>query len=89
MIMAYCLQDISFLVATKAMTTPIVGWVARKMKCIAVQRPQDLAKAGNGKIRIISETMVKGLGTQFKKELMVGDTIKFNGSSVSINRKIS
>jgi len=39
MILAYCKQRISFLVAMKAMRTPIVSWFARKMKSIAVERP--------------------------------------------------
>jgi hypothetical protein len=56
------------------------------MKCIAVERPQDLAKAATGKIIIESETRVKGIGTSFKKEIMVGDTIKLSGTStVSIS----
>jgi glycerol-3-phosphate O-acyltransferase/dihydroxyacetone phosphate acyltransferase len=67
----------------KAMRTPIVSWFARKMKCIAVERPQDLAKGGTGKLVVLSETMIKGVGTSFKKDLMVGDTIKLVGSSVS------
>lgn len=83
MILAYCYQDISFLVATVAMRTPVVGWFCKKMRCIAVERPQDLAKAGTGSIKVISECVIRGVGTQFKKEIMVGDTIKFNSSSVS------
>ena len=39
MILCYCRQQISFLVAMKAMRTPIVSWFARKMHCIAVERP--------------------------------------------------
>lgn len=81
MILGYCVQDISFLVAMKAMRTPIVSWFARKMKCIAVERPQDLAKSATGKIVVESDTRVRGIGTQFKKEIMVGDTIKLSGAS--------
>ena len=82
MIMAYCQQDISFLVAQKAMTVPIVSTIARKMKCIAVERPQDLAKAGTGKATVKTELAIRGVGTLFKKEVMVGDTIKFSDSTV-------
>eukprot|EP00347_Sterkiella_histriomuscorum_P011872 403370778 len=78
MILAYCRQKISFLVAMKAMRTPIVSWVARKMKCIAVERPQDLAKPGIGKIKVKSGIELIGVGTQFKKELMAGDMIKIS-----------
>jgi glycerol-3-phosphate O-acyltransferase/dihydroxyacetone phosphate acyltransferase len=84
MILAYCYQDISFLVATVAMRTPVVSWFCKKMRCIAVERPQDLAKSGTGKLRVMSECVVRGVGTAFKKEIMVGDTLKFNHSSVRI-----
>ena len=88
MIIAYCLQDIAFLVAKKSMGLPVVGYIARKMKCIPVERPQDLAKAGTGKLLIKSDTNISGVGTCFKKELMPGDTIKLQGSSVRFNFKI-
>lgn len=77
MIFGYCRKPISFLVAMKAMRTPIVSWFARQMRCIAVERPQDLAKSGTGMIIITSEVTIKGEGTKFTKEIMVGDTIKF------------
>lgn len=64
------------------MKTPVVGWFARKMRCIAVERPQDLARSGTGKITIMSETLFKGIGTVFKKEICVGDTIKLPGSNI-------
>lgn len=83
MILAYCQQDISFLVATIAMRTPVVSWFAKKMRCIAVERPQDLAKSGTGKLQVISECQVRGVGTVFKKEIMPGDTLKFLGANVS------
>jgi 1-acyl-sn-glycerol-3-phosphate acyltransferase len=77
MIMSYCMQDIAFLIAKKSMTVPVIGWFARKMKCIPVERPQDLSKVGTGKLIVKSSTNISGVGTQFKKELMVGDTLKF------------
>jgi glycerol-3-phosphate O-acyltransferase/dihydroxyacetone phosphate acyltransferase len=82
MILAYCYQDISFIVATVALRTPVVGWFCKKMRCIAVERPQDLAKNGTGKIVVRSSCVIQGVGTQFKKEILVGDTLKFVGSSV-------
>ena len=80
MIFSYCQKSISFLVAQKAMRTPIVSWFARKMKCIAVERPQDLAKTGTGTVKVESEVMIKGEGTRFKSEVFIGDTIKFIGT---------
>lgn len=77
MILAFCRQKISFLVAMKAMRTPVVSWVARKMKSIAVERRQDLAKGGTGKLVVQSDIKIIGKGTIFTKEVMAGDSIKF------------
>lgn len=56
MIIAYCMQDVAFLVAKKSMSLPIVGSFAKKMKCVPVERPQDLARKGTGKVKIVSVT---------------------------------
>jgi hypothetical protein len=63
MIIAYCMQDIAFLIASKSMSIPVVGYLAKKMKCIPVIRPQDLSKGGTGKLLIKSETNITGVGT--------------------------
>ena len=84
MIFGYCKKPISFLVAGKAMRTPIVGWFSKKLKCIAVERPQDLSKKGTGSITIENETHFRGVGTLFTKEIMVGDTIKLVGTKVNV-----
>lgn len=46
---------------------------------VPVERPQDLAKAGSGTIKLQDRygdpLRVTGLGTKFTKELMVGDQI--------------
>lgn len=78
MVMSYCQQDIGFLIANKSMTFPVVGYLAKKMNCIPVERPQDLAKKGTGQIRVKSDLVIVGVGTQFKKEITIGDTLKFD-----------
>ena len=65
------------------MRTPIVSWFCQKMRCIAVERPQDLAKPGVGKLQVLTKTMINGVGTQFKKDIIAGDTLKFLGTEVS------
>jgi 1-acyl-sn-glycerol-3-phosphate acyltransferase len=45
------------------MSLPVVGYIAKKMKCIPVERPQDLSKAGTGKLLIKSETNITGVAT--------------------------
>lgn len=36
-----------------------------------------MSKPGVGKLLVLTATMIRGVGTQFKKELMPGDTIHF------------
>ncbi|KAF9429526.1 hypothetical protein BGZ76_001216 [Entomortierella beljakovae] len=48
-------------------------------QAIPVERPQDLAKAGSGTIKLLDRygepLRITGVGTKFTKELMVGDQI--------------
>ncbi|KAF9375249.1 hypothetical protein CPB97_011577 [Podila verticillata] len=78
-LMRECGRRVSFLAAKKSMDRKWIGMMARSMNSIPVERPQDLAKAGKGTIRLVDRKgdplRVTGLGTQFTKELMVGDQI--------------
>ena len=58
------------------------------MKSIGVERPQDIAFAGKGRVIVISETQINGLDTQFVKELQEGDTIQISGLPDQIVEKI-
>jgi hypothetical protein len=46
-------------------------------KSIPVERAQDQAKIGSGKVRLKSDTTISGEGTEFKKIFNVGDCINF------------
>lgn len=59
----------------KSYKLPIVGWLAKKIRAIPVERPQDVAQSGAGTITIESMTKIIGKGTQFKKEFEKGDGI--------------
>lgn len=52
------------------------------MRCIAVERPQDLAKPGAGRIKVESDIKLVGLGTKFTSEIMSGDMIKLSGTEI-------
>ncbi|KAG0347113.1 hypothetical protein BG004_000051 [Podila humilis] len=78
-LMRECGRRVSFLAAKKSMDHKWIGKMARSMNSIPVERPQDLAKAGKGTIRLADRKgdplRVTGLDTQFTKDLMVGDQI--------------
>ena len=63
MILNYCKREVSFLIAKKSLRRPIIGDFARWMKSIGVERPQDIAFAGKGRVIVISETQINGLDT--------------------------
>ncbi|KAF8929071.1 hypothetical protein BGZ47_001287 [Haplosporangium gracile] len=78
-LMRECGRRVSFLAAKKSMDRRWIGAMARSMNAIPVERPQDLAKAGSGTIKLLDRyddpLRVTGLGTKFTKELLVGDQI--------------
>jgi len=63
-----------FMIAASSMKRAIVGWFARAVNSIPVTRPKDVAKAGVGTIEV-SGVKVTGTGTQFLKQVNVGDAI--------------
>ncbi|KAK3806421.1 MAG: glycerol-3-phosphate O-acyltransferase [Benniella sp.] len=79
-LMRECGRRISFLAAKKSMDRPWIGAFARSVNAIPVERPQDLAKAGTGTIKLLDRygepLYITGINTRFTKELMVGDTIQ-------------
>eukprot|EP00347_Sterkiella_histriomuscorum_P005857 403355010 len=76
-ILSFCGRDISFLTAAKTMRRKVYGDIGRALKCIPVERPQDLATNGKGTLTPVGKRFIEGKGTFFKKELQVGDIIRF------------
>jgi len=61
--------DIGYLVAASSMRKKVVGDLAKALNSIGVERPQDLAEPGTGKVTITPESVtVIGTGTKFKTE---------------------
>jgi glycerol-3-phosphate O-acyltransferase/dihydroxyacetone phosphate acyltransferase len=52
LIFSYCKRDLSFLVANKSLKDPIYGPFMRAGRSIGIDRPQDLAVKGKGKIML-------------------------------------
>ena len=73
--------DLCFLNAAKSMRKRVVGFFARMSGAIPVERAQDLAVAGVGKIWLSPEdgVTISGRGTQFTKQLNVGDSLSVEG----------
>ncbi len=51
--------------AASSFSKPVIGHAAKLLNCIAVHRPEDGKKKGNGKVKLISPTCLKGIGTKF------------------------
>jgi glycerol-3-phosphate O-acyltransferase/dihydroxyacetone phosphate acyltransferase len=72
-------REVSFTMAASSFTKPIIGQCAKALNCIPVHRPEDHKKKGNGKVKFISPTEVKGIATNF-----VEDAKGFNKGVASI-----
>lgn len=60
-------RPISFIAAAKSCRRPFVGGLLRGSGAIPVERPQDLAYKGEGKIIQIKDKIVTGKDTKFTK----------------------
>ena len=75
MIMSHVPRPVKFLVAAVSMKRPIIGNFAHQAGGIAVQRAQDLAKVGAGKIVSVENNIVRGVGTKFTSQAQEGGSI--------------
>lgn len=67
MILSFAKRDVKFLVAAKSTKKPVVGTFCNMLESIPVERPQDLAKKGKGKVVFDDECKLIGKGTEFLK----------------------
>lgn len=67
--------DIGFLTAQKTMRSKYFGKMARILRSIPVERPQDKSRAGRGKASVRGTSLKGHHGAMFTKEMMCGDTI--------------
>lgn len=81
-------REVSFIMAAKSVRRPVIGHIAKMINVVPVERPQDLAKNGKGKILAIKNSILKvlnfvfylkkgfkGEGTLFTKDFKIGDSI--------------
>lgn len=82
-----CKRRIGFLCAAKTMDRKYVGKFAKAVNSIPVARAHDMAKRGEGRIRVEDRTnaplTILGVGTKFLTQLKVRDSIALPGNAAS------
>lgn len=85
MIIAHCDRDISFTMAASSFNKPVVGQFAKALNVIPVVRPEDSKKKGTGKLKILSNKELKGIGTKFLEEAQ--NAFKSGIASIAVANK--
>lgn len=76
---------VRFLIAAKSLKRRIIGDVARSLQSIGVDRAQDLAKKGSGKVSAAAgEKVVIGEGTDFQESFSAGYKIKVKDVELTV-----
>ena len=78
-IVAYSPHHINFMVAASTYRQKIMGFLWKLFGAIPVERPQDIAQEGKGKIELLPGGVVKGHDTSFTKQAFAGDTLRAKG----------
>ncbi|KAJ2807924.1 Glycerol-3-phosphate/dihydroxyacetone phosphate acyltransferase, partial [Coemansia furcata] len=75
-LLMHAVRRVYFLVAAASMRRRFIGFYGRCMRGISVERQQDLAKPGTGRIRVDDRygepTLITGLDTRFTAEVKPG-----------------
>lgn len=77
-------RKIGFIIAAKSYRKAVIGHLAKAAHAIPVERPQDIAKNGTGRITEIKETTIIGTGTKFTEEVKPGDTLKIKDVALDV-----
>lgn len=78
--MAILKRPISFIAAAKSCRRPFIGSLIRGTGAIPVERPQDVARKGEGKIVQVKDKIVVGKNTKFTT-IATGSTLEMEGQS--------
>jgi len=91
LIMCTCHRMISYLVAEKSWNRPVIGHLSWAMNCVPIQRAQDSAKRGSGKVDVIEKDESGNIvsiygrdGTNFTTEVHPGDKIRVQSIAIKI-----
>jgi len=85
MLIVHVKRVVRFLIAEKSLKRFVIGDIARGVRTIGVERPQDLAKKGTGTVSGAEDsTTVTGDGTSFTKQLSEGSKLKVGDLELAI-----
>ena len=87
LLISHCPRPLSFCFAASSFNKPIVGYLAKKINVIPVNRPEDFKTGGKGKVMMISDTDIKGFGTKFITEIKKNKNFKLGVHSLLIMKK--
>eukprot|EP01087_Luapelamoeba_hula_P024105 TRINITY_DN9060_c0_g1_i1.p1 TRINITY_DN9060_c0_g1~~TRINITY_DN9060_c0_g1_i1.p1 ORF type:complete len:604 (-),score=20.41 TRINITY_DN9060_c0_g1_i1:79-1890(-) len=84
MLLVTCHRNVSFLVAAKSLARPLVGFFARQLDSIPVERAQDSSLKGLGTLQVEENALeppctLFGMGTRFTEQVTPGDSIFVEG----------
>jgi len=87
-LISQCPRPLSFCFAASSFNKPIVGYLAKKINVIPVNRAEDLKKSGKGKVSMTSDIDIKGFGTKFISEVKKNKNFKLGVHSLLLAKKI-
>ena len=86
-LISQCPRPLSFCFAASSFNKPIVGYLAKKINVIPVNRPDDFKVKGKGKVIMTSDTDIKGFGTKFITEIKNNKNFKLGLHSLLVMKK--
>ena len=87
LLISHCPRPLSFCFAASSFNKPLVGYLAKKINVIPVNRAEDLKINGKGKISMTSDTDIKGIGTKFISDAKKNKNFKLGVHALLIMKK--
>ena len=87
LLISHCPRPLSFCFAASSFNKPLVGYLAKKINVIPVNRAEDLKINGKGKISMTSDTDIKGVGTKFISDAKKNKNFKLGVHALLIMKK--
>ena len=86
-LISQCPRPLSFCFAASSFNKPIVGYLAKKINVIPVNRAEDLKINGKGKVLMTSDIDIKGFGTKFISEVKKNKNFKLGVHGLLLAKK--
>lgn len=76
-VLGACRRETRFVMAAKSMRRPMIGFLASPLSPIAVERPQDVVRTGDGLVQVKGKTCLAQGGADFVAQgIQAKDTLK-------------